>query len=142
MYVDETAFTRIEGKKYGFAPKGQRLEFRQHKPGYTIGGIAAVSEHRLEGLQLRDGSGNKYSFMHFLIALLKKLQERLGPAFDKVVLYLDNASYHTCSNTMNLLEILGVSYIFAPAYLSPVNPIEYFFGVVKKRLRRHHIINK
>ena len=41
-----------------------------------------------------------------------------------------------------MLEIVGVSYIFAPAYLSPVNPIEYFFGIIKKRLRTSHIINK
>ena len=25
IYLDETAFTRNEGKDYGFAPKGQRL---------------------------------------------------------------------------------------------------------------------
>ncbi len=48
IYIDETAFTRNEGKSYGFAPKGQRLSFTTHKPAYSIGGIAAMSAFRLE----------------------------------------------------------------------------------------------
>ena len=80
--------------------------------------------------------------MHFIICLLSHLKEKLCIDYNKIVLYLDNATYHTCPNTMKLLKIVGVSYIFAPAYLSPVNPIEYFFGIVKKKLRRRHIINK
>ncbi len=43
---------------------------------------------------------------------------------------------------LNIFELLGLHYIFAPAYMSPVNPIEYLFGVVKKKLRHYNIINK
>jgi transposase len=49
IYVDETAFTRNEGKSYGYAPRGARLSFSTHKPTYSIGGIAAMSKFRLEG---------------------------------------------------------------------------------------------
>jgi len=49
VYVDETAFTRNEGKQYGFAPKGKKLVFERHKPAYSIGGICAISRYGLEG---------------------------------------------------------------------------------------------
>ena len=142
VYVDESSFTRNEGKAYGFAPRGAKLVFKLHKPCYSVGCVAAMSADGLEGFQLRDGMTNKYSFIHFLIGLFTKLKLKLGENFNKVVIYLDNATYHTCQDTLKLLEIVGVSYIFAPAYLSPVNPIEYLFGIIKKRLRRRHIINK
>ncbi len=73
IYIDETAFTRNGGKTYGFAPKGQRLEFITHKAGYSIGGIVAISQHKVEAFQLRDGKTNKHAFVHFIISLLSKI---------------------------------------------------------------------
>ncbi len=116
--------------------------FKSLKPSYSIGGIAAISMFGLEGFQLRDGKTNKYAFLHFMVSLLRKFREERFAHYDRILFYLDNASYHTCSDAVHFLEILGVNYIFAPAYMSPVNPIEYFFGVVKKKLRHHPIINK
>ena len=142
IYIDESSFTRNEGKAYGYAPKGQRVKFRLYKPNYSIGCIAAISEHGLEGFQLRDGKTNKHAFIHFIKALVDEL--RSNPAVDlrKVVFYLDNATYHTTADTVALFQLLEVHYVFAPAYLSPLNPIEYFFGVVKKRLRHFYLVNK
>lgn len=108
--------------------------FITHKPAYSIGGIAAMSQFRLEAFQLRDGKTNKHAFQHFIVSLLAKLRGEDFAHYDKLVLYLDNATYHTCPDMLKLLDLLGIHYIFAPAYASPVNPIEYFFGVLKKRL--------
>lgn len=142
IYVDETAFTRNEGKVYGFAPKGKRLEFIHHKPAYSIGGIGAISRYGLEAFQLRDGKTNKYAFIHFILCLVKKLKDEQLDDFNKVLLYLDNATYHTCPDTLELFKLLNVNYIFAPAYLSPLNPIEYFFGTLKAHLRHHDLVTK
>ncbi len=59
-----------------------------------------------------------------------------------MLLYLDNATYHTCDDVLRLLKLLRVSYIFAPAYLSPLNPIEGFFGVLKSKLKHHSVVKK
>lgn len=142
IYIDETAFTRNEGKVYGFAPKGERLSFQAHKPAYSIGGIAATSAFRLEAFQLRDGKTNKHAFFHFVLSLLSKLRAEGFPHYDRIVFYLDNATYHTCPDSVRLFRLLDIHYIFAPAYASPLNPIEQFFGVVKKKLRHYNIINK
>ena len=74
IFLDETAFTRNDGKAYGYGPKGKRVVFQHHKPTYTIGGIAATSQLRLEGFQLRDGKTNKLAFTHFVISLIKRLR--------------------------------------------------------------------
>ncbi len=50
--------------------------------------------------------------------------------------------YHTSRETIEFFHLLNLNYVFAPAYLSPLNPIEYFFGVVKKRLRHYNLLNK
>ena len=142
IYIDESAFTRNEGKAYGFGSKGKRVEFRLHKPTYSIGCIAAISRHRLEGLQLRDGKTNKHAFMHFILQMVQELRREGVVDLKKVVFYLDNATYHTTEDTIKLFQLLDIRYIFAPAYLSPLNPIEYLFGVLKKRLRHHYLVNK
>ena len=142
IFLDETAFTRNDGKAYGYGPKGKRVVFQHHKPTYTIGGIAASSQFRLEGFQLRDGKTNKLAFTHFVISLIKRLREEGAVPLERVVFYLDNATYHTSPDILELFRLIGVSYIFAPAYLSPVNPIEYFFGNVKKLLRQQNLVTK
>ena len=141
VYIDESSFTRNEGKQYGFGPRGQRVEFREHKPAYSIGCLAAISKRGLEGLQLRDGPTSKHAFVHFVLELMKRLSSDHF-VFGRIVFYLDNAQYHVTPDVLDLFDMLDVSYIFAPAYASPLNPIEYYFGVVKKRLRHRVITNK
>ncbi len=141
VYIDESSFTRNEGKQYGFGPRGQRVEFREHKPAFSIGGLAAISKRGLEGFQLRDGPTSKHAFVHFVLELMKRLSSDFF-VFGRIVFYLDNAQYHVTAEVLELFELLDVSYIFVPAYASPLNPIEYYFGVVKKRLRHRVITNK
>ncbi len=142
VYFDETSFTRNDGVAYGFAPKGKAPVFLHNKPAYSVGGIAAISSMGLEAFQLRDGKTNKYSTLHFFLFLVRKLRRNHPHRAHKVLLYLDNATYHTTGDVLQLLQLLRVSYIFAPAYLSPLNPIEGFFSVLKAKLKHHKVVKK
>jgi len=73
---------------------------------------------------------------------VQKLREEKPEARERLLLYLDNATYHTTADTLELFKLLKLNYVFAPAYLSPLNPIEYFFGVLKGRLRHRNIVTK
>jgi hypothetical protein len=52
---------------------------------------------------------------------------------------LDGARIHCHPNFIYYLRSLGIIPIFLPAYCPFFNPIEYFFGFVKKKLRRTYV---
>ena len=142
IYLDETSFTREEGRNYGYGKKGQSVVFEKYKPAYSIGCLCAISKFRLEGIVLRAGTTNKLVFINFVLDLVRQLNLNPVVHLSRVLLYLDNASYHSSEDVLQLFKLLKVNYIFAPAYLSPLNPIEYFFGIIKSKLKHYDIIKK
>lgn len=142
IYLDETSFTRDLGNKYGYAKKGEKVTFPFKKPQMSIGAICAISREKLVGFKMRDGSNNKLSFLNFIIELLQTFKREDPENYDKILFYLDNATYHTCSLILEAFKLLQVNYIFAPAYCSPVNPIEYYFSQIKSNLNRKNISSK
>ena len=44
---------------------------------------------------------------------------------------LDNASYHTCSTTLKVLEELGVTVLFTGPHSYSASPVELFFAAFK-----------
>ena len=51
---------------------------------------------------------------------------------------LDGARIHCHPSFTYYLQSLWIIPIFLPAYCPFYNPIEYFFGIVKKRMRRNY----
>ncbi len=74
--------------------------------------------------------------------MLTKIKAEKHDSYSKLLFDLNNATYHTASEIIELFHLLHLNYVFAPAYLSPLTPIEYFLGVVKKRLRHYNLLNK
>lgn len=142
IYLDETSFTREEGRNYGYGKIGQPVVFEKYKPTFSIGCLCAISKFRLEGIVLRAGTTNKLVFINFVLNLMHTLSLQPTVNLSRVVFYLDNATYHSSEDVLKLFKLLRVNFIFAPAYLSPLNPIEYFFGVIKSKLKHHDIIKK
>ena len=91
---------------------------------------------------LRAGPTNKLVFISFILDLMKQLSQHAAVDASKVLLYMDNATYHTSADVLELFRLLKVNYVFAPAYLSPLNPIEYFFGLIKGKLKHYDIVKK
>ncbi|KAF0738676.1 hypothetical protein Ae201684P_019186 [Aphanomyces euteiches] len=52
---------------------------------------------------------------------------------------LDGAKIHCRDDTIMHLRSLGIVPIFLPAYCPFYNPIEYFFGYLKKRFQRSYV---
>lgn len=49
---------------------------------------------------------------------------------------MDGAKIHKCDTIINFLRSRGIVPLFLPAYCPFYNPIEIFFGILKRRLRR------
>jgi len=104
IYIDETSFTREIGVKRGYGPKGKKVIFRNTKPLFSIGMLAATSSKGFEGVLLRNGANNQYSFVHFIRELLAHLKKKDPFGFPKTLIYMDNATYHTAKEVSNLMK--------------------------------------
>ena len=56
---------------------------------------------------------------------------------EKSVLIIDNATHHRKDVIYDIADEYGFKVIFLPAYSPDLNPIEKFWGNVKRRLRLH-----
>jgi len=142
VYIDESAFDRNVGNKTAWAPIGQRAVFHLKPRSGTISLLAAISRNGFEGGCLRDSSVNRFSFLNFALNLVTRLKAESQRTGNPFVLYLDNASFHSCKDIVKAFKLLNINYLFAPAYCSCLNPIELFFQVVKTDLGRKLVITR
>ena len=54
---------------------------------------------------------------------------------------MDGAAIHCHPKIVQVLRSLGLVVIFLPAYSPFFNPIEYLFGLIKKKTKRFYIEN-
>ena len=99
--------------------------------------IAAISKRRIEGLILRSGSTNQVTVLDFILSLLQRLTSEGEIDTKDVVFYLDNATYHKSRLILDVFRLLRVSFIYAPAYCSWLNPIKLFFRSMKTLMQSY-----
>ncbi len=119
-----------------WAPIGESVQFKVRNGSISFSMIAAISNERVEGIQLRKGTVNRFVFLSFLIKLIKELKIQREKDRKDFIFYLDNASYHACGDIQEAFKLLGVDYIFAPPYYCSLNPIEYFFQNLKLKVNQ------
>ncbi len=82
-------------------------------------------------LSLLQSNSNANVMKLFLHALVKKLDAESSHWHRETVIMLDNASYHTCTATLQVLEELGVTVLFTGPHSYSASPIELFFAAFK-----------
>lgn len=134
VFVDETGDDRRRAiLKRGYAPKGvrpvQTKRFHRGKrvsclPAYTLDGIIYS--------EVYEEYTNNDVFEAFLERLLPHCGRYPGP---KSVVYMDNASWHDLSvRIKDMYAQAGVLLETQSPYSPDLNPIEYFFGSIKKQI--------
>jgi transposase len=131
IFLDETGVTTNMVRRYGRAPRGQRVR------GYAPAGHWKVTTF-LAGLD-RDGivapfvidePMNRAIFTQYV---RQYLAPELKPG-DIVI--LDNLSSHKGAEAAALVEARGARLLFLPPYSPDLNPIEMVFAKLKHLLRK------
>ncbi|MDH4154641.1 MAG: IS630 family transposase [Nitrospira sp.] len=128
VYIDECGFVSSTTRRYGYAPKGQRVDglvSGHRRPRMSL--LAARMEGRLAEPLLFDGTCDASIFNAWL-------KTRLCPRLNTHhLVIMDNAAFHTSPHTAQLIETTGATLLFLSPYSPDLNPIEHDFAALKKR---------
>jgi transposase len=131
VFLDETGVTTNMVRRYGRAPRGQRVK------GYAPNGhwkittfIAGLSPDGIVAPFVIDQPMNRAIFTQYVRQVLVP---ELRPG-DIVI--LDNLSSHKGTEAIALVEERGAQVLFLPAYSPDLNPIEMVFAKLKALLRK------
>jgi len=131
VFIDETWAKTNMTRRYGWAPRGERLIAKvPHGHWKTATFLAALRNDRLDAPCLFDGPINGERFCayveQFLVPTLK--------SGDVVV--LDNLGSHKGKAVRQAIRAVGARLVFLPKYSPDLNPIEQVFAKFKSLLRK------
>ncbi len=131
IFIDETWASTNMGRRYGRAPKGERL--RAGVPHGHWKTTTFVAGLRLSGLvapMVLDGPINAITFQAYVDqVLVPELQTG-----DVVI--MDNLGSHKGSGVREAIEAAGAKLLYLPPYSPDFNPIEKAFSKLKALLRK------
>ncbi len=126
--IDECGCAPSPTRRYGYAPKGQRVDglvSGHRRPRTAL--IAARMDGRLEEPYLFDGTCDTAVFNTWL-------KTRLSPRLNaQHLVIMDNAAFHASPETARLIEQTGATRLLLAPYSLDLNPIEHDFATLKKR---------
>ena len=128
VYIDECGVASSTARRYGYAPKGHRVEgvvSGHRRPRTSL--LAARIDGRLEEPLLFEGTCDTEVFNLWL-------QTQLCPRLTaQHLVIMDNAAFHKSPATAKLIEETGATLLFLSPYSPDFNPIEHDFAALKKR---------
>ena len=131
MFIDETWASTNMARRYGRAPRGERLRAAvPHGHWKTTTFVAGL---RLDGVVaplVLDGPINAAAFEAYVEQFLAPTLQ----AGDIVV--MDNLSSHKGPKARALIEAVGAKLLYLPPYSPDFNPIEKLFSKLKALLRK------
>jgi transposase len=130
VFLDETGANTKMTRRYGRAPRGERLVAAiPHGHWKTTTFVAALRSDGLVAPMVIDGAMTGDLFVAYTEQVLVPT---LRPG-DIVV--LDNLSSHKRVAAVRAIEAAGCSVVYLPPYSPDFNPIELAFAKIKARLR-------
>jgi len=139
LFLDESGFDVGISREYSYSRRGVKPYRKKQNRTARLNLIMAILKDKIFAFQVRKGAHNEHSFVSFIIELTRKISQ-LGPQFaSNVVLYLDNHRTHTSALSLQLLNSVGITTLFAPVAYYQINPIELIFGICKSRIKRQVI---
>lgn len=127
VYVDETGFDQNDYRPYGWADKGKTIhgERRGNRTQRTSLLLAQCGNERLAPM-LFEGTCTSDLFNDWL-------DKFLMPQLNKgQTIIMDNARFHKHIQTKKIIEKHRCQLLYLPPYSPDFNPIEKFFGALKK----------
>ena len=131
VFIDETWATTNMTRRYGRAPRGQRLVASvPHGHWKTSTFVAGLRTTGMTAPLVVDGAMNGETFRAYVEQVLAPT---LQPG-DRVI--MDNLGSHKVAGIRAAIEARGASLIYLPPYSHDLNPIEQAFAKLKALLRK------
>ena len=131
VFIDETWASTNMARRYGRAPRGQRLRVGvPHGHWKTTTFVAGLRTTGLIAPFVLDGPINRSAFETYVARVLIP---ELTPG---AVVIMDNLSSHKGPRLRELIEAAGASLLYLPPYSPDFNPIENAFAKLKALLRK------
>jgi len=131
VFIDETWAKTNMTRRYGWAPKGERLVDKvPHGHWKTATFLAALRNDRIDAPCLYDGPINGERFRAYV-------EQFLAPTLKPGdVVILDNLGSHKGKAVRQAIRDVGARLVFLPKYSPDLNPIEQVFAKFKTLLRK------
>jgi transposase len=131
VFLDETGATTNMIRRYGWAPKGERLvdaaPFGHWRTTTFIAGLRATG---IIAPLVLDGPMNGEAFLAYV-------EQFLAPALSPGdVVVMDNLAAHKVAGVREAIAAVGASILYLPPYSPDLNPIEQMFAKLKALLRK------
>jgi transposase len=131
VFVDETWASTNMARRYGRAPRGQRLRMSvPHGHWKTTTFVGALRLTGMTAPMVLDGPINGLSFQAYVDQVLVPELK----AGDMVV--MDNLGSHKGASVGSSIEAAGARILYLPPYSPDFNPIENAFAKLKALLRK------
>lgn len=131
VFVDETWATTNMARRYGRAPRGQRLVAAvPHGHWKTSTFVAGLRCDELVAPLVIDGAINGETFRAWV-------EQFLVPTLEPGdVVVMDNLASHKVAGVREAIEARGAGLLYLPPYSPDLNPIEQAFAKLKALLRK------
>ncbi len=128
LWLDETVFTKAANVTHSWSKKNQNIKVPAELMGFKyVAALATISFGRgFEYYELLDGAVNEEIFANFLVNLADFYEN------EDIVIVMDNLHAHTNPNNKQLMDELGIEYIYNVPYSPDYNAIETAFAQVKR----------
>jgi transposase len=131
VFIDETWASTNMARRFGRAPRGERLRMSvPHGHWKTTTFIAGLRRSGMVAPFVIDGPVNRHAFEAYVEHVLVP-ELRAGD-----IVVMDNLSSHKGPRTRVLIEAAGASLLYLPPYSPDFNPIENAFAKLKALLRK------
>lgn len=131
VFLDETGSNTAMARRYGRAPRGQRVD-GPVPYGYwkTLTLTAAIRLDGVGGCLVIEGATNAATFEAYV-------EQVLVPTLNHGdIVILDNLSAHRGAEIQRLIHQTGAEVRYLPPYSPDLNPIEKMFSKLKASLRK------
>ena len=130
MFVDESGVTTEMTRRYGRAPRGERV--REATPAGHWSTLTVLGAMSCQGLLATMTVESSTDGDVFLAYLEHVLCPQLRPGH---VVVMDNLSAHKVEGVRQRIEATGAQLLYLPSYSPDFNPIEPCWGKIKQCLR-------
>lgn len=130
VFIDETWATTNMARRYGRAPRGQRLVASvPHGHWQTSTFLAALRHDRISAPYVLEGAINGEVFRAYV-------EQMLAPTLEPDdIVVMDNLGSHKVAGVREAIEARGATLLYLPPYSPDLNPIEQVFAKLKSILR-------